>query len=48
VNQADYEVWRANFGMGTAAGGAAAVPEPTSIAMLLVCLSIAAAARRQR
>jgi hypothetical protein len=48
VNQADYEVWRANFGGGAAAiGAAASVPEPATIAMLLACLSVAAARRRR-
>jgi hypothetical protein len=48
VNQADYEFWRASFGKvagGPAAAGA--VPEPATIAMLLACLSVAAASRRR-
>jgi hypothetical protein len=48
VNAADYEIWRANFAAGSAGGAvAAAVPEPATIAMLLACLSVAAAKRRR-
>jgi hypothetical protein len=45
---AGYDTWRANFGAGAAGlGASAAVPEPATIAMLLACLSVAAARRRR-
>ena len=52
VSSADYDVWRANFGKtpgsGSSLGGSTAVPEPTS--MLLVVLGVAGlfASRRGR
>jgi PEP-CTERM motif len=49
VQPADYDVWRANFGVGSgngAAVGASAVPEPTSL--LLIATGIAAFATRRR
>jgi hypothetical protein len=45
VQPEDYDVWRASFGNSMAGAVAAAVPEPASIAMLFVCLVIAAARR---
>jgi hypothetical protein len=42
IDDADYEVWRANFGRtvssGSAAGGGAAVPEPAGAALVLIGL----------
>jgi hypothetical protein len=50
IDDADYEVWRANFGRtvsGSAVGGGAAVPEPVSAAMALMgLLSLSAAVAR--
>jgi probable HAF family extracellular repeat protein len=38
MTQADYDVWKANFGnhAGSGSGAGAAVPEPTSLTMLVV------------
>jgi hypothetical protein len=48
VVAADYDLWKTNFGMGAGSGGIAggAVPEPTSVIMLLVGLAGLAAGRR--
>ncbi len=52
IDEADYEVWRANFGRtvssGSAAGGGAAVPEPTSAVLALMGLLFASAAVDRR
>ena len=51
VDQADYDVWRANFGSPAAGAGSdlsnAAVPEPSSVAMLLLGLIGSCACRRR-
>jgi hypothetical protein len=52
VTQADYDVWKANFGMsspGSGAGsrGAGAVPEPGSVALLVMGLIGLVAGRRR-
>jgi hypothetical protein len=50
IDDADYEVWRANFGRtvsGSAVGGGAAVPEPASAALALMGLLSASAAVAQ-
>lgn len=42
IDQADYDVWAANFG-DTAGGGSAAVPEPTSLLLVVAtagCLAV--------
>jgi hypothetical protein len=41
VDAGDYRVWRANIGRTTAGGGlgGSAVPEPSTVALLLVCLA---------
>jgi T5SS/PEP-CTERM-associated repeat protein len=38
--QSDYDVWRAHFGQtaGTGSGANAAVPEPSTLALLIVCI----------
>jgi T5SS/PEP-CTERM-associated repeat protein len=40
-NEADYDVWRANFGAGAGSGAAAhaAVPEPRTLVMLMIVLA---------
>ncbi|MFO0788570.1 MAG: hypothetical protein U0805_03870 [Pirellulales bacterium] len=52
VNNADYDAWRARFGntsgSGSSLGGNAAVPEPASLAMILLCLSGCSGWRRGR
>lgn len=49
VDMADYEVWRAHFGETLpGAGGAAIVPEPTTILFLGVAVASLVAARRAR
>ena len=42
IDQEDYSFWRSRFGMGTGlgAGGAAAVPEPHTSAVLSVCVMV--------
>jgi hypothetical protein len=50
--QAAYDHWQKNFGnvypgSGTGAGGSGIVPEPASVALLLVCLGIVAAKRHR-
>jgi hypothetical protein len=44
IEQSDYAWWKANYGNGNppGAGGLAAVPEPTSVALLLVSVSLCA------
>ena len=48
-DQDDYDDWKSNFGAGTGSGSAAvgAVPEPTSIALVLVGLAGLAVGRRR-
>jgi autotransporter-associated beta strand protein len=52
VQPADYDVWRANFnkpGSGSGSGlNSSAVPEPTTLVLLVLCLSGIAAGRRER
>jgi hypothetical protein len=51
VQQADYDVWRANFGAGagsSAALGAGAVPEPASLVLLMLGIAVSQAARGRR
>jgi hypothetical protein len=43
---ADFLAWQQNVGAGVSGGGAAAVPEPASIAMILLSAAALAAARR--
>jgi hypothetical protein len=48
-SQADLTLWQNNFGMGAALSASiAVVPEPSSLAMLLVGFGIATASRRRR
>jgi hypothetical protein len=48
IDQADYDFWRARFGSAVpGASGAASVPEPASI-MLLLTVGLASACRRRR
>jgi len=49
IGQAHYDLWRSNFGNPPAigSGSAAAVPEPASIGLLLVCLGILAGRRHR-
>jgi hypothetical protein len=50
VDDTDYDVWKSNFGQTLTGGGSLgsnAVPEPASIAMLLIATSIYAARRRR-
>ena len=44
--QAGYDLWRANFG-DSGSGASAAVPEPSTLALLFVCLGIMVARRRK-
>jgi hypothetical protein len=50
IDQEDYGFWRSRFGMGAglAAGGAAAVPEPNTVAVLSLCLVTLASCRIRR
>jgi glucosylceramidase len=50
VDQLDYDFWKANFGnhSGSGAGANAAVPEPTTLLMLLVGLVTFGAIRQQK
>jgi hypothetical protein len=50
VDAGDFRVWRANVGRTTAGGGMgdSAVPEPSTVALLLVCLASLAGRRRRR
>jgi hypothetical protein len=52
VTQADYDVWRANFGAigggGGPLGAAAAVPEPSTIIFALTAIVLAAVGKRKR
>jgi hypothetical protein len=50
VNQADFDVWRTNFGRPTIGSGAgnAAVPEPATVAILLVACVFGLACQRRR
>ena len=48
VDQLDYDFWKANFGnhSGTGAGATAAVPEPSTLWMLLVAAASVSTQRR--
>jgi hypothetical protein len=49
VDQADYDEWRAHFGSGgLGAGGATAVPEPTSVLLALTAIASGFSLRRVR
>ena len=48
IDQADYLTWVQNFGATQAAGSAATVPEPASIALLVVAAGIAAPSIERR
>lgn len=47
--QAGYDLWKANYGIpaGSGAAAVAAVPEPASLGLLLVCLGFLSALRRR-
>lgn len=48
VQAADYDVWRAHFGNTSGAGlGAAQVPEPACLTLLLVCLGLVSSRRHR-
>jgi hypothetical protein len=47
VNAADYTEWRSRFGNPPGSGSVAAVPEPASLGVLLVCLGILAGTHRR-
>ncbi|WP_146397428.1 glycosyl hydrolase [Pseudobythopirellula maris] len=47
VTQADYALWVANFG-AVLDGGAAAIPEPTSLALVLLAASLLTRGRRRQ
>jgi hypothetical protein len=38
IRQADYDIWKANFGTGSGGGGSVAVPEPASVAFAAIAL----------
>jgi hypothetical protein len=47
IDQADYEFWRARFGNAVpGASGAATVPEPAALFLVLGCLPLLAGCRR--
>jgi hypothetical protein len=49
IDDGDYDVWKSHFAESLGAGGAAVVPEPSSILLvLLVCFLSAGAARLRR
>jgi hypothetical protein len=51
IDGEDFDVWRASFGQtfsGSGNGASSAVPEPATLAMVLLALSVTAAARRSR
>jgi hypothetical protein len=49
VTQDDYDVWRANFGAASQGlAGTSAVPEPATVAMLLIALAISGGQFRHR
>ena len=46
VDSGDFEVWKANFGNHSGSGASAAVPEPSTLALLVVGILVMSARRR--
>jgi hypothetical protein len=52
INDADYDIWRSNIGNNRGGsfggGGSSTVPEPASMALILLGMSVAVSRRRRR